>query len=184
MKVSIYPHKYAVLIENVFTIQECKAMIDMVNKLNKWEKALVGDEIDLETRNCDRLIIDDPAIANTIFERIQSHLPKHFGNRSLKGVNERLRFLKYGVGQYFRQHYDGVYKPDYFEQSYITCQVYLNTVNNGGETVFYNKKSVPISYVKPKAGSVLLFEHHILHSSSVLYEGEKYVIRTDVMYRT
>ena len=31
-------------------------------------------------------------------------------------------------------------------------------------------------------GSVLIFEHHILHEGSELLAGEKYTIRSDVMF--
>jgi hypothetical protein len=35
----------------------------------------------------------------------------------------------------------------------------------------------------PKSGSVLVFDHELLHEGALLKEGLKYAIRTDVMYR-
>jgi hypothetical protein len=36
--------------------------------------------------------------------------------------------------------------------------------------------------VIPKTGSVLLFQHDMYHEGSILVKGNKYAIRTDVMY--
>ncbi|CAG7846881.1 SubName: Full=Uncharacterized protein {ECO:0000313/EMBL:CCA74380.1} [Serendipita indica DSM 11827] len=45
----------------------------------------------------------------------------------LTRLNERLRFLKYTPGQFFKPHYDGCYyTPDRKEMSYMTLQIYLN----------------------------------------------------------
>ena len=35
-----------------------------------------------------------------------------------------------------------------------------------------------------KTGSVLIFQHDILHEGSLLHEGTKYVVRSDIMYRS
>lgn len=48
--------------------------------------------------------------------------------------------------------------------------------------------SLPVEYIDesvdviPKAGSVLIFQHDILHCGSELLAGIKYTLRTDVMY--
>jgi hypothetical protein len=36
--------------------------------------------------------------------------------------------------------------------------------------------------VVPKTGSVLLFQHPLLHSGETVVRGRKYALRTDVMY--
>ncbi len=59
----------------------------------------------------------------------------------------------------------------------------------GGETTFlrvgskkdFEKKENRVP-VKPKAGSVLVFQHDILHEGSEVKEGRKYTIRMDVLY--
>jgi hypothetical protein len=48
-------------------------------------------------------------------------------NAVLTRLNERLRFLKYTPGQFFKPHYDGCYfTEDKSEASYMTLQIYLN----------------------------------------------------------
>mmetsp|Transcript_29748 Transcript_29748/g.69033 ORF Transcript_29748/g.69033 Transcript_29748/m.69033 type:complete len:380 (-) Transcript_29748:344-1483(-) len=106
------------------------------------------------------------------------------------GLNERLRFLRYDPGNYFAPHFDGTFTRGrdvgelrQFERSYVTFQLYLNGGFEGGATRFLNgyDRSVGIDVV-PRTGSVLLFEHAVLHEGSLLVSGRKYTLRTDVMY--
>ena len=101
------------------------------------------------------------------------------------GLNERLRFLKYSPGQYFKPHFDGSYRrPDGSEQSFVTVQLYLNQGMAGGDTTFLsNTRAEDNVAVAPRTGRVLVFQHDLLHEGSTLLEGVKYAMRTDVMYR-
>mmetsp|Transcript_83768 Transcript_83768/g.236610 ORF Transcript_83768/g.236610 Transcript_83768/m.236610 type:complete len:422 (-) Transcript_83768:169-1434(-) len=104
------------------------------------------------------------------------------------GLNERLRFLRYDGGTYFAPHFDGQYirgedGERQGERSYVTFQLYLNDGFEGGATRFMNgyDESIGIDVV-PRTGSVLLFEHAMLHEGSMLVSGRKYALRTDIMY--
>jgi hypothetical protein len=44
------------------------------------------------------------------------------------------------------------------------------------------KRSEGIGYEAPRTGDVQLFEHECLHEGTMLEEGRKYVVRTDLMY--
>lgn len=99
-------------------------------------------------------------------------------------LNERLRFLRYGPGEYFASHLDGTYvRDDKSELSYITVQLYLNEGFKGGSTTFLSVDEQERLEVVPKSGRVLVFEHRILHEGSELLTGQKYAVRTDVMYK-
>jgi hypothetical protein len=52
---------------------------------------------------------DDPALAAALFARIAPFVPRGIGGSHVAGLNERLRFLKYDVGDFFREHMDGCY---------------------------------------------------------------------------
>ena len=145
------------------------------------------------------------------------------------GLNERLRFLKYDKGEFFKPHWDGSYKREPVEiknekniaqfrireESFVTVLIYLNDNFQGGETTLINgnveygffdhEKWCKISnncnvtnkvgfkdhiVVKPQQGAVLLFQHDIFHEGSTFYGAKnkdeivnKYLIRTDVMYK-
>ncbi len=54
--------------------------------------------------------------------------------------------------------------------------IYLNGGARGGETRFENAS------VTPEAGLALIFDHYLLHEGAPVLEGQKYVLRSDVMY--
>lgn len=102
------------------------------------------------------------------------------------GLNERLRFLKYEPGQFFAPHQDIRYirgpdsGPRAGETSHITVQIYLNEKCKGGSTRFLCGRRY--YDVTPKTGSVLIFDHDLLHEGSKVTSGIKYSVRSDIMY--
>jgi Rps23 Pro-64 3,4-dihydroxylase Tpa1-like proline 4-hydroxylase len=186
-------NKFAIILDNVFTKEECDSLIKLSEKIpENYEIAKVNydDEqiIDINYRNNKRWLHFDKKLAETFFEKIKSYIPIEFEGNQVSCLNERLSFLKYLPGEYFKPHQDGYYiRPDNSEMSYITVQIYLNDLDekDGGETTFiedvYNKIYKNYSVI-PKVGRVLLFEHDIEHEGSILKNGLKYCIRTDVMY--
>ena len=203
----------AVTIDNVFSESECSDLIQRTEKVG-YQEALVnvggGRQVQMkDVRNSDRCILDDPMLAEKIWQRVRCSIESVDDETKQKlqlhkvvdsrtdvtyeskkvyavGLNERLRFLRYDPGQYFKPHFDGSFRrregERYGEESFVTLQLYLNEGFSGGETTFLSddeKESCPVS---PKAGSVLLFDHNLLHEGSTLNAGRKYVVRTDVMY--
>jgi predicted 2-oxoglutarate/Fe(II)-dependent dioxygenase YbiX len=114
----------------------------------------------------------------------------HGKTRTVKavGLNERMRFLKYESGMFFAPHQDIPYVrgPEFGsragETSYVTVQIYLNDKGvKGGSTRFLC--GTRYYDVQPKMGSVLIFDHDLLHEGSKVTGGVKYSVRTDIMYR-
>ena len=65
--------------------------------------------------------------------------------------------------------------------------VYLNDVAAGGETRFFAGmqdafQRRPYLTVAPRAGTALVFVHRIWHEGAAVTAGEKFVLRTDIMY--
>jgi len=186
-------NKFAIILDNVFTNEECDSLIKLSEEIpENYEIAKVTYDneqiIDTNYRNNKRWLNFDKKLAETFFEKIKSYIPTEFEGNKVSCLNERLSFLKYSPGEYFRAHQDGYYiRPDDSEISYITVQIYLNDLKeeDGGATTFienaYNGIYKNYSVI-PKAGRVLLFEHDIEHEGSILNYGLKYCIRTDVMY--
>ncbi|KAG8964620.1 hypothetical protein FRC00_001596 [Tulasnella sp. 408] len=107
----------------------------------------------------------------------------------LTRLNERLRYLKYVEGDFFESHSDGTYRtPDRSEISCLTLQLYLNGSKEeleGGATQFLSRR-VPDTFidVDPRPGRALIFEQtSLLHCGAKVLKGEKYTIRTDLMYK-
>ena len=180
----------AFTLDNVYTEEECKELIKLSEE-NGYEQALVNigggkQQKMTDVRNNDRSIIDSFGLSGELWDRIKPFIPENYKDHEVVGLNERLRFLRYYEGQYFAPHCDGVYyREDGSEFSQITILLYLNEGFEGGETTFLNfsDKKARVKAV-PKTGSVLVFEHRLLHEGTALIgDGVKYCVRTDVMYR-
>lgn len=181
--------KLAFLLHNVFTAEECENLIK-ISEDTGYSEALVhvggGRQVLMKGyRDGYRVMIDDREFVQHLLQRISSHLPASFEDEKLLEINERLRFLRYDKGDQFQPHCDASFgRPDHSARTLITLQIYLNENFKGGETTFLQRsrganKCVP---VEPKTGMILVFEHNILHEGSLVKQGRKYTIRTDVLY--
>ncbi|KAL4770384.1 hypothetical protein BDW60DRAFT_78112 [Aspergillus nidulans var. acristatus] len=147
-----YKRYLAAVIDNALTESECKELLRLAEASTadgRWERAMINvgggrQEISTDMRNCGRIILDSPEIAEKLQARLLPFLrelevdrlenkPLITGlagrNRTYKFTrfNERLRFLKYVGGEYFRPHWDANYTtPDGRERSYFTIHLYLN----------------------------------------------------------
>jgi hypothetical protein len=226
-----YSGLFALLIYNLLTPTECNELLDAAQSTSKWEQALVnvggGHQVLItEARKCDRIILDDEILAKRLLDRILPHLPPEIVTLENKAritgngpsrrkdvlritrLNERLRFLKYTSGMYFREHCDGSYvTPDGKEMSFVTVHLYLNgdATNveddavkyaqreglpvdqrslQGGSTRFHSMNLQHYLDVFPQTGLCLVFQHRgLLHSGDDVVQGTKYTMRTDIMYQ-
>jgi hypothetical protein len=148
-----------------------------------------GQVINKGMRNNDRVMLDDPALAAELWERLQPFVPPRRGRWKAVGLNERLRFYRYDPGQRFHWHFDGRFERSPTEVSALTFMVYLNGGFEGGATEFDFRVAVAvgehdaITKVVPEAGMALVFVHRIFHQGAPVTVGRKYVLRSDVMYR-
>ncbi|NES81076.1 MAG: hypothetical protein F6K10_06540 [Moorea sp. SIO2B7] len=175
------------VIHDFLSSEECIQLIQRSENL-VYEPATVADTIINSVRNNDRVLLDDPSLAESSFLRAKPFLPYTINSHLLVGFNERLRFYRYSSDQTFKPHRDGAYyRFKTREQSYLTFMVYLNDQVISGETRFFvNLQQAfwenPYLSVQPKEGMALVFIHNIWHEGAVLESGQKYLIRTDVMY--
>lgn len=181
-----FEKKFAFVLYNVFSEKECRDYIEKTEQMG-YEAALVniggGRQLKMtDVRNNARCIWDSEEEATKVWERIKHHIPAVCKERKVLGLNERLRFLRYDPGEYFKPHMDGCYRRDNGERSYITIQLYLNEGFKGGSTAFMDFSLQNRIKVVPKTGMVLVFDHDIMHEGSELKKGRKYSMRTDVMY--
>ncbi|CAK4072874.1 unnamed protein product [Aphanomyces euteiches] len=149
-------------------------------------------------RDNDRLLLKSPELAAQIWHRLEPFLPDHLSNAV--GCNPAIKFYRYRTGQAFGCHVDeSVVDPDTKLVSQYTVLIYLNDANDsalqGGETKFYTsttsrkKKTIvereTVLEVSPQTGMVLMHghgEHCLEHEGARVHRGEKYVLRTDLMF--
>ncbi len=233
-----YDKHFALLITDLLTPLECGQLLQLAcastTPAHTWSRAEVnighGEQMLIpDARNCGRIIWDSHPIAQRLLDRIRPHLPAEIvtvrGNARITGhgpvkrgetwrvsrLNERLRFLRYRPGMFFREHCDGSYvTPDGREISWLTVHVYLNggqvdgevgdqrdiamvtdaeeQVLKGGATRFFSPHLPPFTEgrcwdVNPQMGACLVFQHKaLIHSGEEVEQGVKYTVRTDFMY--
>jgi predicted 2-oxoglutarate/Fe(II)-dependent dioxygenase YbiX len=168
-------------IANFLSTEECLNYIKMSEDIGYEEAKITtreGAVIIKEVRNNDRVIFDDENLATHLFNKVEPFLPKDLHDWELIGLNERFRFYRYTPEQYFKWHKDGNYCRNEKEISLLTFLIYLNNDYQGGETSFN------WDTIKPVQGMALLFPHRLTHQGSPVESGTKYVLRTDVMYRS
>ncbi|KAJ2971981.1 hypothetical protein NUW58_g9281 [Xylaria curta] len=222
-----YDGCYAVVLDNVISPSECARLIqlaeDSVMEQDKedgssWRPALVnvgnGYEVEIpDYRKSERIIWDNQEIVDRLWARmavlpeiqtelsalpgLAADLSEDKSKYKFYRVNQRLRFLKYTPGGFFKPHCDGAYgetTPEGdFVQTYITVHLYLNDSQQvvgpdadlvGGATTFLSRDNSRRIDVDPKAGRVLIFQHSQLrHSGDDVKAGTKYTVRTDIMYK-
>jgi hypothetical protein len=167
---------------------ECAALIRRSESLI-YETGTVADVVMEDVRNNERVLLDDATLASDIFHRAEPFLPAEIDGHRLVGFNERWRFYRYGPGQTFKPHRDGSYlRMKTWEESQLTFMIYLNGGMGGGETRFFVDmeqafRHKPYLSVQPREGMALVFIHSIWHEGAVVRSGQKYVLRTDVMYK-
>jgi prolyl 4-hydroxylase len=170
-------------LSEVLSAQECQDLI-LWTEREGYSEAPINTAFGMqripEVRNNERVMVDDHQRADWLWERLREHLPLEWEGWRVVGLNERLRYYRYHPGQYFRWHHDGCFRRSREERSMLTLMVYLNDDFLGGETQF----DVGLRHaVRPERGSALVFEHQVRHQGEEVFDGTKYVLRTDVMYR-
>lgn len=179
--------KYTQLTDSIFTIEnfltrpQCLDYIVLSENLG-YEPAKVnsaaGAVVKTGIRNNSRAFYKSDELAETLWQRARPSIPAQLGHSQAIGLNELFRFYRYQRGHQFRGHFDGSYVRSATEASYFTFMLYLNDNFQGGDTAFRDLR------VQPRQGMALLFRHDLYHAGSEVTQGVKYVLRTDVIYRT
>lgn len=163
-------------LEGVLTDDECRQLIEQAAPRLK------------ESRLVNKVISEIRTSRGMFFEEGESPFIHRIERRISQLMNvpiehaEGLQVLHYGPGQEYRAHHDFFQPntPAAFNNRISTLVIYLNDVEEGGETVF------PLLdlAVKPKKGSAVYFEYFYrnqalndltLHSSAPVVRGEKWV---------
>lgn len=182
------------VIPSLFSKAECEALLNS-NVKNSFQKAIAN--YPTYYRNNERFVIDSEELAHNLFKKVKPYLPKRIevisnietenGIWNLYELNNRLRFCKYSANQYFNRHLDGIHYRSKEIQSKLTFMIYLNSATEfeGGKTLFYKSKNTSeiwASYT-PKQGDLIVFDHNIWHEGEMLLQGEKFVLRSDILYK-
>ncbi len=175
-------HKDIFIIEDFLSKSECNELIAISENIGFEEaKVQTGNNeqsIMKSVRNNDRILYKNQDLAHKLFDKSKPFLEQKIGLYDIEDLNEMFRFYKYSAGQRFKMHIDGSFERNDLECSFYTFLIYLNDDFEGGETEFKD-----LFTIKPKTGSLLVFLHPYKHEGKILLNGNKYALRSDVMYR-
>jgi 8-oxo-dGTP diphosphatase len=182
----------AFTIKHFFTRGESENMIQRAEQIG-FSTATVnvtsGATQMLGVRNNDRVKFDDIALADTLWKRLEPHIPTQLEDWTASRLNECFAVYRYTAGQRFKRHQDGVVETDQGEESRFTVLIYLNEECQGGETIFSDadRSGSRVKFintnVQPETGMTLVFNQELWHEGAEVISGTKYVLRTDVLYK-
>ena len=192
--VKILPERkeYCLLIKSAFSEGFCDRIIQ--DKKKTFKEAIT--HYPTSYRNNERQIVDNDTLSNELFEEIKKYIPKVIsiegiskeeqGEWELMSLNSRIRLCRYLPNQYFNKHLDGIHFESDVKQSKLTFMIYLNGTEDfeGGRTLFFNSKEDDriIGEYQPQKGDLIIFDHNLWHSGEKVIKGEKYILRSDIMY--
>ena len=193
--INLLPNRkeFCVLIKSAFSNRFCNAIIN--EKKSLFKKA--NTHYPTSYRNNERYIDNNNQLSEKMFSIIHDYIPEKItingisdyekGDWKLKKLNSRIRICRYLPNQYFHKHLDGVFYQSEKEQSKLTFMIYLNSHDEfkGGKTLFFNSKESDeiIGSYKPVKGDLIIFDHNLWHSGETITQGEKYIVRSDIIYK-
>ncbi|MDH5394480.1 MAG: 2OG-Fe(II) oxygenase [Gammaproteobacteria bacterium] len=197
---------------NVLSMDECQRFIEITESLGYLKDAAVSLPRSVRHNDNITWVVDEEtdSIVWNRCKHLFTDENKIFDDKKPLGINARFRFYRYQTGDFFKTHTDGSWPgsrvingeliadayPDRWSQ--MTFLIFLTDDFEGGGTQFVVNKNHPEDSVhsmddaktvslRTPAGGVLCFPHgthrlHRLHSSEPITAGEKYIIRSDVLY--
>ncbi|KAK7280017.1 hypothetical protein RJT34_25079 [Clitoria ternatea] len=196
-------------VQNFFSSAESKALIKTAEAIGFAHQGSLGPTKGEAYRDNDRISVNDPVLADTVWESGLNKLVSDIKIRGkvAVGLNPNIRLYRYKVGQRFGRHIDESVDLGDGRRTYYTLLVYLNggpgevkskpkidSSNStgssfeplvGGETVFYGPRNKTVAEVAPAEGTALLHLHGdkcLLHEARNVTKGVKYVFRSDVVF--
>ncbi|KAK9292950.1 hypothetical protein L1049_020932 [Liquidambar formosana] len=193
-------------VQNFFTSAESKAFIKAAESIGFVHQGSLGPTKGEAFRDNDRISVNDPILADMIWE---SGLNKLFSDIKIRGkvavgMNPNIRLYRYKVGQRFGRHIDESVDLGEGKRTHYTLLIYLSggfkpkakqdlssprdsssELLVGGETVFYGSRNGVVAEVAPTEGMALLHIHGdkcMLHEARNVTKGVKYVFRSDVAF--
>ncbi|PRP75531.1 hypothetical protein PROFUN_09017 [Planoprotostelium fungivorum] len=177
------------LIHDLLSPSECQDIIDS----HTPDLIALNQTYNPSLRNNTRCMFNDPALADLLWSRLRptydgititTQDPIDIGQWTPHALNTRFRLCRYHPGEYFGPHIDGSRLASINEQSFITVNIYLNDVpeSSGGSTRVLSDDNDVLYRVQPKRGMASLFRDTLFHDGEELRAGEKFLLRTDIMF--
>ncbi|RWR89329.1 putative 2-oxoglutarate 2OG and FeII-dependent oxygenase superfamily protein [Cinnamomum micranthum f. kanehirae] len=128
LKITPLKDTHLFTVQNFFTAAESKAFIETTESIGFVHQGSLGPTKGEAFRDNDRISLDDPVLAETIWE---SGLKRLFADIKIRGkvavgLNPNIRFYGYKVGQKFGRHIDESVDLGEGRMTYYTLLIYLS----------------------------------------------------------
>lgn len=180
-------------IPNFLSPAEVEALRSRLGSMG-WAPAPIrldsGAKSDARIRDSDRVEFVDAALADALWERIRCMAgPAELSamcssSKPPQALRPWFRGYRYAPGQRFAKHRDGWEIEDGLVTK-ITALFYLTDSpgGDGATTLHPNRgEDLPSTRIAPAAGALLLFASRILHEGEAPIQGQKIVLRSDILF--
>lgn len=157
------------IIDNVVSESICNEII------TKSETSKPLGKVQSTPSSYHRIAFDHEDLRIFIMKTIEKYIPLSGEIR----IGDELRYNKYFVNDFINIHIDSI-NIDSSKVNPLTVTIYLNENFTGGETIFYDDDKKEVMRVKPKTGTVTIFDPSIFHSGDCVLTGTKSIIRACV----
>ncbi|NOT78958.1 MAG: 2OG-Fe(II) oxygenase [Bacteriovoracaceae bacterium] len=146
--------------DNFLTTTHCH---ELIKDQKHWKSAAIGTgakkALHQEIRNDEIAWIsaEEASKAQKKFLLLMDLLQVHLNRELYLGLKEfECHFAKYEKGGFYKKHLD---QHQGSKNRILSCIVYLNKLNNGGELVIYNKNNIESvdKIIQPKPGKLVCF---------------------------
>lgn len=172
--------------KNYFDSSLCDKLIDIFDKnTNRHFKGTIGSDlrVNLEVKNCDEMLSEEK-LENEIINKIKPCINEYLNKHQLSGnfLFEKTRIKRYlNTEKYFFKKHTDISSIKTAKRM-LAIIIYLNTVDEGGETIIYlDKQRVK---VKPEKGKILIFPANFCypHEGVSPISNNKYILVTFLKY--
>jgi hypothetical protein len=186
------PTHFVDLVNNILTSSEC------INLIHDHNSSIIPVSGSYSNRL--RHIFTDDSLSKLLWARLKpfyetTTITDDEGHKwTAHSLNPVFRFCRYEDGDGFGPHVDGRRLISLDLQSFMTVNIYLNTVPDlaGGATRVLSSPSSPmwdesdkfevLGAIRPVEGMAAVFRDSLFHDGEILKEGEKFLLRTDVVF--
>lgn len=181
-------------VKGLVCAERCLELIERANNVG-FHSATVSTPVGPQSidmiRNNSRAEWMDSSLAAGLWPPIRDMLGNdRVGEAQPIGLSDRWKVYRYVPGERFNAHRDGTVRTEDGLESRLTVLIVLQKPKLGGGTLFYADRSESdprrgtlVREVFGDVGDAIVFDHKWWHEGQRVVEGEKMVLRTDVLFR-
>ncbi len=165
----------------------CDQSLQLIQYMDQSE--LEKEDTDLEYKSYNYVKVEwsdlpDPNLRSHLFDRVKKYVPEiceYNGDRyQLQGLSKFVTLIKYDEGGLFEMHKDFL-TGSFYTKNFLTLNLYLNTLEKGGELYLYNDDFTRYHTEHPQEGKAIIFDMDTYHEANKVIKS-KYFLKCGISY--